>query len=85
MAQIPSVPSRRKEKVKKVTISAGMIETLDDNDVVALVNGHLVPIAIDSGAKMSIVPQEFVEQSDFVGEILTFKGVLQGTNEQRHR
>ena len=55
-----------------------MIETLDDNDVMVSVNCHLVPITIDSGAKMSIFQQEFIQQSDFVGETFKFKGVLAG-------
>ena len=44
----------------------------------ARVNGHLVPTTIDSGAKISIVPNEFIKSDDFVGETLKFKGVLAG-------
>ena len=42
------------------------IETLEDNDVMANVNGHLVPTTIDSGAKISIVPKEFIKSDEFV-------------------
>ena len=66
----------KKDKVKKVKISTEQIETLDKNDVMASVNDKLVPMTLDSGAKISIAPKEFVKQSDFIGETLKFKGIL---------
>ena len=72
----PQCLLRKKDKVKKVTISADQVETLDTNDVMASVNGQLVPITIDSGAKVSIVPEESVQELDFVGETLKFKSNL---------
>ena len=72
----PQCPNKKKEKVKKVKIFAHLIETLAKNDVMASVNNHLLPMTLDSGAEISIVPQEFVNPSDFTGESLKFKGVL---------
>ena len=61
---------RKKEKVKKEKIVAHMIETLAENDVMASVNDHRLPMTLDSGEEVSIVPQEFVKPSDFMGETL---------------
>ena len=54
------------------------METLDNMDVIGSVNGQLIPITIDSGAKVSIVPEEFVKESDLDGTKLKFKGILAG-------
>ena len=62
--------------MKKVKIYAHLIEKLAENDVMASVNKHLLPMTLDSGAEISIVPQEFVEPSNFTGESLKFKGIL---------
>ena len=51
------------------------MECLAENDVMASVDNHLVPMTLDSGAEVSIVPQEFVRLSDYTGEKLKFKGV----------
>ena len=64
----PQCPNKKKEKVKKVKIFAHLIETLSKNDVMASIHNHLLPITLDSGAEISIVPQEFVNPSDFTGE-----------------
>ena len=50
-------PTKEKDKVKKVKILAHPIETLAENDVMASVNNHLLPMILDSGAQVSIVPQ----------------------------
>ena len=52
------------------------IECLAENDVMASVNSHLVPMALDSRAAVSIVPQKFVNSSNFTGEKLKFNGVF---------
>ena len=49
--------------MKKVKIYAHLIGKLAENDVMASVNKHLLPMYLDSGAEKSIVPQEFVEPS----------------------
>ena len=71
----PQFPTRNKEKVKKVKIDAHLIETLAENDVMASVNSHLVPMTLDSGAEISLVPKEFVNPDNYTGESLKFKGV----------
>ena len=72
----PQCPNKKKEKIKKDKIFAHLIETLAKNDSMASVNNQLLPMTLDSGAEISIVPQEFVNPSDFTGESLKFKGVL---------
>ena len=69
-------PNRKKEKVIKIKILSRMIECLAENDVMASVNSHLVPMILDSGAEVSTVPQEFVNPSKFTEEKLKFKSVF---------
>ena len=69
-------PNRQKEKVKKVTIQAHLMERLATNDVMARFNDVRVPMTIDSGAEASIVPHELVRPQDFTGETIKCKGAF---------
>ena len=69
-------PLKRKEKVKKIQVAQNIIETLGDSDVMACINGSLVPITLDSGATASIVPKEFVREDNYTGRIVQFRGVM---------
>ena len=71
----PQCPKKKKEMVKRVTILAHMIESLAENEVMTSVNGNFSPMTQDSGAEVSIVPEEFVDSSDYAGESLKFRGV----------
>ena len=72
----PQCPKKKRERVKRVKILASQVETLGENDVMASVNSNLMPMTLDSGAEMSIVPREFVRESEYMGETLKFMGVL---------
>ena len=72
----PQCPNKRKEKVKRIKILPELVECLAENNVMASVNNHLVPMTLDSGAEVTIVPQEFVKPSDCMEEKLKFNGVL---------
>ena len=56
--------------MKKVTEAAHKVETLDDMDVMGTVNGYLLHITIDSGAKISLFLEEFVDPSHIDGTTL---------------
>ena len=63
-------PNNKKDKVKKVTEAAHKVETLDDMDVMGTVNGYLLHITIDSGVKISLFLEEFVDPSHIDGTTL---------------
>ena len=47
----PECPKKKKEKVKRVTILAHIIESLAENEVMASVNGNLLPMTWTQGQK----------------------------------
>ena len=72
----PQCPKGNKEKVRKVSIQANLIERLATNDVMAKINDTRIPMTIDPGAEVSIVPLELVKQGEFTGESTKCKGAF---------
>ena len=72
----PQCPQKKRGNVKRVKIPRGVITTLGGSDVMVKVNGSLVPVTIDSGAGVSLIPKEFIKESDYTGRKECFKGVL---------
>ena len=68
-------PKRSKEKVKKILIQADKIEPLGMSDVMAKVEGKNIPMTFDTGAEISLIPDELVKPEQLTGETMKIKGV----------
>ena len=55
--QAPQCPLKKRGNVKIVKVPRGVITTLGGSDVMVNVNGSLVPVIIDSGAGVSLIPK----------------------------
>ena len=62
----PNCPTR-KNKVKKVRVEEDKIEILKPNEVFGAVGPHRMPVTLDTGAEVTVVPEEAVERSQFTG------------------
>ena len=62
----PNCPTR-KNKEKKVRVEEGKIESLKPNEVFGAVGPHRMPVTLDTGAEVTVVPEEAVELSQFTG------------------
>ena len=63
----PNCPSR-KNRVKKVKVQEEKIETLKINEVFGAIGPHRMPITLDTGAEVTVVPEETVLPDQFTGE-----------------
>ena len=68
-------PKRPKDKVKWVVIPENKIVHLARNDVMSEIAGKRVPLTFDTGAQISLVPNELVSEEEFTGEVSKFKGI----------
>jgi len=59
-------PKRNKERVRKVIIQAEKIERLATNNVMAMIGDTRIPMTMDSGAEVFIVPLELVKTEEFI-------------------
>ena len=71
----PQCPKRPKDKVKRVAIPVDKIVPLAQNDVMSEIAVKQVPLTFDSGAMISLVPSELVEEDEFTGGVSKFKGI----------
>ena len=67
-------PDRRDKATKRVQMREHSPELLDENDVLATVDGYSFPMTIDTGAKISIMPTEFVREDLLIGRVENIKG-----------
>ena len=67
-------PDRRDKATKRVQMREQSPELLDENDVLATVDGYSLPMTIDTGAKISIMPTEFVRENLLIGRVESIKG-----------
>ena len=49
-------------------------ELLDENDVLATVDVYSIPMTIDTGAKISVMPTVFVREDSLIGRVESIKG-----------
>ena len=70
----PQCP-KRKDKVMRIEIPVEKITTLNQHDVMSEITGIRLPLTIDSGAIISVVPIELVSESEFTGEVSKLKGL----------
>ena len=52
----PQCPTKQKGTVKRIEIPSESVKALGPNDVMAVVSGIMIPLTIDSGAQMMMVP-----------------------------
>ena len=72
----PSCPA--KKKVKKVKVMEDIIATLKSNEVFGAVGPHRMPITIDTGAEVTVVPAEAVDDDQLTGEEKTLRSFNNG-------
>ena len=72
----PKCSKKPKDRVKRIKIPKDEIVSLDPSDVLAEVSGTKIPLTLDTGADISIVPSEVVKSHEFTDETFTFKTVL---------
>ena len=64
----PQCPLRQTQ-VKKMQIPADKVRLLGGNDLFGSVGPHRLPITCDSGADISVVPEECVAPDQFTGQV----------------
>ena len=68
-------PDRRDKATKRVQMREHSPELLDENDVLATVDGYSFPMIIDTGANISIMPTEFVTEDSLIRRVESTKGI----------
>ena len=61
----PQCPLRQ---VKYVQVGSVEPKVLKDNEMMGNIGQHVLPVTCNSGADITIVPEECVEQAEFTGE-----------------
>ena len=79
----PQCPKRQQGSVKIIQIPVDYVKALRENEIMAQISGILVPVTIDSGAQITVVPEELVKQTEFTGETTTFKDIMEGQHTGR--
>ena len=54
--------------VKRIQIPINKVVPLKQNEVFGTIEGHVLPITCDSGADITVVPEECISDSQFTGE-----------------
>ena len=72
----PQCPQRPKDKIKRVAIPKNEIVPLGPSDVIAEVAGTKIPLTFDTGAEISLVPVELVQEQEFTDQVSKFKPVM---------
>ena len=72
----PNCPA--KKKVKKVRVLEDRIVSLNTNEIFGEVGPHRMPITLDTGAEVTVVPAEAVEPHQFSGETKTLRAFNNG-------
>ena len=67
-----------KYSLKRIQIPVDCVKALGKNEVMADVSGTVIPVTVDSGAQMTVVPLEVVKDHEFTGETTTFNGTIDG-------
>ena len=68
----PNCPSKR-SKVKKVRVDEAKIRLLKENEVFGAVGLHRMPVTLDTGAEVTVVPEEAVGPHQLSGDSRTLR------------
>ena len=79
----PQCPKRQQGSVKRVEIPLDSVKALGKNEVMGAMMGVPVPITLDSGAQVTVVPEEAVKQCQCTGQTIKFNGIIQGDHSGR--
>ena len=74
----PQCPKRQQGSVKRVEITLDSVKALGKNEVMGEMMEVPVPITLDSGAQVTVVPEEAVKQCQFTGQTTKFNGIIEG-------
>ena len=74
----PQCPKQQQGSVNRIKIPVDCVKALGNNEVMAEMSGILLPVTLDSGAQVTIVPEEAVKESEFTGETTRFSGIMHG-------
>ena len=69
----PNCPKKPSSRVKRVQVTEDLIEMLKENEVFGAVGPHRMPVTLDTGAEITVVPVEAVDASQFTGESRTLR------------
>ncbi len=84
MAWTAECPKRKKKKDKeeeevKATNKLAMVEpnsrSLKADEAMATINGYQFPVCVDTGARISLLPKELVDQNSLTGKVIRSKMV----------
>ena len=67
----PQCTKKLTNTVKRIQIPINRVKPLKDNEVMATIEGQVLPTTIDSGAEITLVPEECVGVEQFTGEMVT--------------
>ena len=79
----PNCPKKPASKVRRVRIQENLIQTLKENEVFGAVGPYRMPITLDTGADITVVPEESVEQDQFTGETCELRSFNDGKSRGR--
>ena len=74
----PNCPKKTSSKVKRVKVREDLIERLRSNEVFGAVGPYRMPITCDTGAEITVVPEEAVEQDELTGETCELRSFNDG-------
>ena len=57
----PQCPKKQKRTVKRIEIPTDSVKALRSNKVMAEISGTMIPLTIDLGTQMTVVPLEVVQ------------------------
>ena len=79
----PNCPKKPASKIKRVQVTEDLIQTLKENEVFGAVGPYRIPITLDTGADITVVPEEAVEQDQFTGETCELRSFNDGKSRGR--
>ena len=69
----PDFPKAKSKTVKRVERQHEGIQTLRGNELLAKVEGYSIPMTIDSGAEISVIPKELLDVVKYTGRTEVMK------------
>ena len=76
-----SCPKKNAAKVKKVKVREELIERLRTNEVFGAVGPYRMPVTCDTGADITVVPEEAVQPEEFTGGTCELRSFNDGQSE----
>ena len=74
----PNCPKNATPKIKRVLVQEDQIQVLGRNEIFGAVGPHRMPVTCDTGAEVTVVPEEAVEQDQLTGETCELRSFNDG-------